>query len=96
MKNLTTLFMTIAICSSGVVMASDSEEKSIDQMLGTLKTEKIQAEIMIEAMARRGKLNNDQVTHAKREIASVKEDDIETIKTEALDRLSSRNSFATK
>lgn len=97
MKNLTTLFMTLVICSSAAVVASEeSEEKTIDQMLASLKMEKIQAEIMIEAMAKRGKFNDEEVSRAKREIASVKEEDIQEIQAEAIERLSSKNSYATK
>lgn len=96
MKNLKTLFIIFAICSTTAVRANESEEKSIDQMLGSLKMEKIQAEMMIEAMGRRGKLNNDEVSRAKREIASVKDDDVEAIKAKAVERLSSKNSYATK
>ena len=96
MKNLTRLFMILTISSSAALASDDADNKTIDQMLGSLKMEKIQAEIMIEAMAKRGKLNNEEVSRAKREIASIKEEDVEAVKAEALERLSSKNSVATK
>lgn len=98
MKKLSTLFMVIAVCSVTTLYASDEsqEEKSIDQMLGSLKMEKIQADLLIEAMARRGKLDSDQVSHAKREVASIKEEDVQDLKALAIERLSSKNSYATK
>lgn len=103
MKKLSTLLMVIAVCSVTTIYASDAsqedknqEDKSIDQMLASLKMEKIQADLLIEAMARRGKLSSDQVSHAKREVASIKEDDEQDLKALAIERLSSKNSYATK
>ena len=58
--------------------------------------EKMQAESMIEKMEKRGRMNSDEAGRAKREIASVKEDDKEIIKTQAFERLNSKKSFATK
>lgn len=100
MKKLTMLVMILSICSSAQVFAEDDredkkEEQSIDQMLGSLKIEKLQAELMIETMANRGKLNNDEAAKAKREIASVKEEDEKNFKAEARERLSSKKSYAT-
>lgn len=96
MKTLTLFFMVIAFCSSTAFADDIVEEKSIDQMLGSLKIEKMQAELLIETMAKRGKLNSDEVSRAKREIASVKEEDEKSFKAEALERLSSKKSLATK
>jgi hypothetical protein len=103
MKKLSTLLMVIAVYSVTTIYASDEsqeeknqEDKSIDQMLASLKMEKIQADLLIEAMARRGKLDSDQVSHAKREVASIKEEDVQDLKAQAIERLSSKNSYATK
>jgi hypothetical protein len=98
MKKLSTLLMVIAVCSVTTIYASDEspEDKSIDQTLASLKMEKIQADLLIEAMARRGKLNSDQVSHAKREVASIKEEDVQDLKARAIELLSSKNSYATK
>ena len=72
------------------------EEKSIDQKLNSLKLEKMQAESMVATMLRKGHMNDEEATRIKREIASVKDQDSEVIKSEALDNFKSQNSFANK
>lgn len=96
MKRLALAFMLNALCSFSAFAENVSEEKTIDQMLDSLKIEKMQAELLIETMARRGKLNKDEATKAKREVASVKENDEKVFKAEAIERLSSKKSYATK
>lgn len=93
MKTLSTFIMIMTFCFSVSVSA---EDKTIDQMLNALKMEKIQAEIIADTMARRGKLSVEEVSRVKRDIASVKEEDSNDIKADAIERLSSKNSFATK
>ncbi|MBC7429718.1 MAG: hypothetical protein H7336_13965 [Bacteriovorax sp.] len=93
MNKLKLLLKITFFITSTALMA---EEKSIDQKLGSLKLEKMQAESMIATMVRRGHMNDDEASRIKREIASVKEEDVEAIKAEAIDHIDSKNSFATK
>lgn len=84
----------ILICLSSQVIAG--EGKSIDQMIHSLKFEKIQAEIMINKMAQSGRINKEEASRAKRAIASVQEESLEEMKNEAMEDLKSSNSVATK
>ncbi|MBC7712725.1 MAG: hypothetical protein H7177_05275 [Rhizobacter sp.] len=95
MNKLKMLSMITTLCFSSTLLA-DSGEKTIDQKLGSLKLEKMQAEAMVATMVRRGHINDGEAARIKREIASVKEQDVEVIKAEALENFDSKNSFATK
>jgi polyhydroxyalkanoate synthesis regulator phasin len=94
MMKIKELFIIAIICSSANLYAS--EEKSIDQKLSSLKLEKAQAELIVAAMIKRGHINNEEGLRIKREIASEKEQDIEAVKAEAIEKLDLKNSFATK
>ena len=76
-------------------MGSESD-LSIEQKLHALKLEKMQAEAMIVRMLKSGRMNNNEADHARREIASVKEDDKEIIRQEAREKLNTFKSVATK
>lgn len=88
------LFILVSLALSSQVHAS--EGKSIDQVINALKFEKLQAEVMINKMARSGRMNSEEASRAKREIASVQEESLQEMKSEALDELKSSNSLATK
>lgn len=76
-------------------MGSESD-LSVEQKLHALKLEKMQAEAMIVRMLKSGRMNNNEADHARREIASVKEDDKEIIRQEAREKLNTFKSVATK
>lgn len=88
------LSILVSLSLSSQVFAG--EGKSIDQMINALKFEKLQAEVMINKMTKSGRMNGAEAVRAKREIASVQEESLNEMKTEALDELKSSNSLATK
>jgi polyhydroxyalkanoate synthesis regulator phasin len=88
-------FLVIAtFCFTTALFAKKEETATIDQKLSSLRLEKMQAENIVASMVKRGHLNNDDALRIKREIASVKEEDITTIKSEALENIKTNNSFA--
>lgn len=87
--------LLITVLFSSVLMANE-EDHSIEQKLAALKFERMQAEVMIKRMVHSGRMNEAEAGEAKRAIASVKEEDIEVIRAEALETLKSAKSLATK
>ncbi len=73
----------------------DKEYHSLDQMLSEVRLEKMQVEAMVETMVKSGRLSADEGDKARREIASVKEDDIEEIKSQAIVHIK-KNDLANK
>lgn len=90
-----TIIFACSFLISSFVMASENEV-SIEQKLNALKLEKMQAEAMIGVMVKSGRMNHQEANYARREIASVKEEDIKIIRKEAVEKLNTLNSFATK
>lgn len=95
MLNIRCLFLATAMLSSSMLLANEGE-KTIEQKLASLKLERMQAEVMIKTMGKSGRLNKEEVVHATRSIASIKEEDIKNIRAEAMEALSPSNSLATK
>ncbi|MEA9358072.1 hypothetical protein SHI21_17700 [Bacteriovorax sp. PP10] len=93
MLKLSGLF--IAVLFSSALFANE-EDHSIEQKLAALKLERMQAEVMIKRMVHSGRMNEVEAVKAKRAIASVKEEDLAVIRTEALETLKSSQSLATK
>lgn len=89
------LISAVVLAISVGVRAGEFEE-TLDHKLATVKFEKLQAELMVKKMKARGRLDEEEATIAKRAIASVKEEDVQQIRVEALDNLKSANSVATK
>ena len=90
-----TILLACSILVSSTVMGSESY-LSVEQKLHALKLEKMQVEAMIVRMLKSGRMNNNEADHARREIASVKEDDKEIIRQEAREKLNTFKSVATK
>lgn len=70
--------------------------ETLEQKLANLKLEERQAQVMIEKLQRRGRMDQDEATRARREIASVKEEDVEQIRHDALEDLKNTKSFVNK
>jgi hypothetical protein len=88
--------MTAIVLTMSIGVRAGEFEETLEHKLATVKFEKLQAEIMIKKMKARGRLDEEEATIAKRAIASVKEEDVQQIRVEALDTLKSANTFATK
>ena len=90
------LTLIFTICSSSISLFADAskpEDKRIDLVFNSFKMEKIQAEMITETMAKRGRLTTDEVNRIKRNIASVKDKDISDLNVEISKRLNLNNSM---
>jgi hypothetical protein len=87
--------LAITVLFSSVLLASETDH-SIEQKMAVLKFERIQAEVMTKRMVQSGRMKQEDAVKVNRAIASVKEEDIEVIREEALENLKSVNSLATK
>mgnify|MGYP005685098741 CR=1 FL=1 len=87
------LFLVAIATMSFQVMA---ESKTIDQMISSMKLEKMQAEVMINRLAQSGRFNSEEAQRAKREIASVQEESVQEMKSSALEKIQASKSFANK
>lgn len=95
MMKIHTILLACSVAFSTSVMSAESDH-SIEQKLNALKLEKMQAEAMIVRMVKSGRMNNHEADHARREVASVKEDDKEIIRQEAREKLNTFKSIAVK
>ena len=86
---------TVLLISLSLFMFSThaEDEKTIEQEMAALKMEKAQAEAMVRKMIISGRLGQEEATHVRREIASVKEEDVKVIRAKALDKLNSAGSL---
>jgi hypothetical protein len=95
--NLTTIHFFIMACIvSSWVMASENPEteyKSMDQMLTSIHLEKKQVESMLDKMVDSGRISAEDSLHAKREIASMKDSDLENLKTQAIAAIKNNKSL---
>ena len=66
------------------VYAEDIEYKNMEQMMGSIKLEKQQLEIMVDKMVESGRISAEEAVEAKRALAGMKEDDLEHLKTKAI------------
>lgn len=62
----------------------EAQYHNMEQMMGEIHLEKKQVELMIENMVGSGRITNEEGSKAKREIASMKEDDLENLKKLAI------------
>lgn len=75
---ISALFMSLY---SGVSKSDDGVEvKDMGQMLAQIKLEKKQMENIVDKLVTSGRITPDNAVRAKREIASVKEEDVEQVK----------------
>ena len=73
-------FSTVASTSNQI----DSEYKNIEEMMGAIRLEKKQVESMLDKMVVSGRISSEEGVKAKRELASLKESDLEDLKSRAL------------
>ncbi len=80
-------FVVVASCLSWNVKASEFtgvEYNNLDQMTGSIRLEKKQVESMLDKLILSGRLSIEEGNKAKREIASLKDNDLENIKKTAI------------
>ena len=95
--NLTSPHLFILACViSSSVMASENPEteyKNMDQMLSSIHLEKKQVESILDKMVDSGRISAEDSLNAKREIASMKDSDLENLKTQALAAIKNNRSL---
>ncbi len=63
---------------------ADIEYKNMLQMMESIKLEKKEVESMVNKLAESGRITYEEASNAKREIASLKDSDLENIKQQAI------------
>ena len=84
------ILLFLSISSAFAVEASEEEYKNMEQMMGSIKLEKKQVESMVEKLAQSGRISKEDATKAKREIASLSDNDLENLKNKAVAEVKSK------
>ncbi len=79
-------------CASLLIVSSstfatdqlDAEYKNMEQMMGAIRLEKKQVESMVDKMVASGRINAEDAAKAKRELASMNDNDLENLKNKAI------------
>lgn len=80
-------FLFILLCLPQRLHADETienEYKTMEQMMGAIRLEKKQVESMIDKMVTSGRISQKEASLAKRELASMKENDLENLKASAI------------
>lgn len=83
------LLMTLAINPTNALLADEVEYKNMEQMMGSIRLEKKQVESMVDKMVSSGRISPEEAKEAKRALASMKENDLENLKTQAIAQVKS-------
>jgi polyhydroxyalkanoate synthesis regulator phasin len=89
--SLLSIFLMISF--SSLTIADDqvgTEYKNMEQMMGSIRLEKKQVESMLDKMVVSGRITAEEGSIAKREIASLKDNDLENLKTRAIAEVKSK------
>lgn len=87
---LTLLVVMSSLGFSPRILADDIEYKNMEQMMGSIRLEKKQVESMLEKMVVSGRISVEEGAKAKRALASMKENDLENLKTQAIAEVKSK------
>jgi hypothetical protein len=68
----------------------DGEYKNMEQMMGAIRLEKKQVESILNKMIDSGRISAEEGGKAKREIASIKDNDLENLKIQAIALIKSK------
>ena len=93
MKNICLFFIAMSLVST----QAQALEQESREVINAMKLEKMQVMVMVNRLSQSGRLSKEEAARAKREIASIQEESIEEIKSDALEKtLESSNSLARK
>ncbi len=87
--SLTFLFISLFSFAKASDQLGD-EYKNMEQMMGSIRLEKKQVENMLDKMVVSGRITFEEGQKAKREIASMKDIDLDNLKTRAIAEVKSR------
>lgn len=96
MKNTNRLFFVLILVLTTHTVVVNAEDSSLDleYKLSELKREKTQAEVMISILEKSGRLSAIQAIDAKKEIADSYEDNMESLKQDALEKIQNSRSLS--
>lgn len=85
LKKFSVICAAICLASlSSWALADEGEYQNMEEMMGSVRLEKKQVEGMLDMMMVSGRITAEEGQRAKRAIASMKETDLENLKTEAI------------
>lgn len=76
--------------SNGELLADELEYTNMEQMMGAIRLEKKQVESMLDKMVVSGRISAEEGGQAKRALASMKDNDLENLKTQAIAEVKSK------
>ena len=91
MKMISLTFLLFSSLSGAVYSEETVEVKDMGQILAQITMEKKQMEIIVDKLVSSGRLSTEYANKAKREIASVKEEDVKDIKMNIVAVLATRS-----
>ncbi len=91
MKMISLTFLLFSSLSGAVYSEETVEVKDMGQMLAQITMEKKQMEIIVDKLVSSGRLSTEYAKKAKREIASVKDEDVKDIKMNIVAVLAARS-----
>lgn len=79
-------FISVSVISTTTLAADqvEADYKNMEQMLGSIRLEKKQVESMVDKLVASGRINPDDAIKAKRELASMNDNDLENLKVKAI------------
>jgi hypothetical protein len=92
--NALLIFSVIALplhASEELLEANGESISSPEQFLDSIKLEKKQIENMLDKMAASGRISKEDAQKAKRELASMDEDHLNTLKDKAVNQIKAQN-----
>jgi hypothetical protein len=92
--NALLIFSVIALplhASEELLEANGESISSPEQFLDSIKLEKKQIENMLDKMAASGRISKEDAQKAKRELASMDEDHLNTLKDKAVNQIKAKN-----
>ena len=93
MKSINLLLLALLVSASFTTAfaGEETDYKNMEQMLGAVRLEKRQVENMLDKMIVSGRISAEEGAKVKRELASVKDDDMENLKKQAIAEVKNRH-----
>lgn len=91
MRNIVITTALLSLVFSRATWSDEAVEvRDMGQMLAQIKLEKKQMDDIVDKLASSGRISPENAVRAKREIASVKEEDAEEVKSHVVSMISTR------
>lgn len=90
------LFLSLSLMTTSKTLINETkaddelEYKNMEQMMGSIRLEKKQIEGMLDKMIVSGRISSEEGVEAKRALASMKENDLEDLKSMAMAEVKSK------